>query len=75
MIYYLESKDGRKYYIISEIQPDLFDKFVISIRYGNKGYPGHLIYRYFKDRKTLEKYTQKLLDMRFKHGYHIIEHD
>jgi predicted DNA-binding WGR domain protein len=72
-VVYLESKDGKKYYIISDAQPDMFNEFVVSIKYGSKNYPGHTIFRYFKDKKTLEKYCQKLLDLRFKHGYHIIE--
>jgi predicted DNA-binding WGR domain protein len=72
-VIYFESKDGTKFYSISDTQLDLFDRHSVCIRYGKKGYPGHSFYRYFEDKKSLEKYCNRLMDLRFKHGYYTIK--
>ena len=72
---YLESKDGSRYYAIVNLQYDLFSEHVVCVRYGHRGYPGHSFYRYFDEPDAKKKYVQRLLDMRFKHGYHIVKND
>jgi len=70
---YLQSKDEKRYYSITNIQLDLFDKYTVCIKYGKKDCPGHTIYRYFEDKKSMEKYYNRMLDLRFKHGYFVVD--